>query len=74
MHGDIKPGNILMRPDSTPALMDFMMIDLHRALDPAVRERLSVAGEPITAVFGTPGFMSPEQQREAVFSRRSHRS
>ena len=37
MHGDVKPGNILVRPDGAPAIMDFMMIDIHRALDRTVR-------------------------------------
>ena len=65
MHGDVKPGNLLVRPDGTPALLDFMMIDIHRALDPALRERLSTGGNS-TAVFGTPGFMAPEQEREGI--------
>jgi hypothetical protein len=65
MHGDVKPGNVLVRPDGTPALVDFMMIDIHRALDPAVRERLA-SGDNATAVFGTPGFMAPEQEREGI--------
>lgn len=65
MHGDVKPANVLVRPDGTPALVDFMMIDIHRALDPAVRQR--VAGtERITAVFGTPGFMAPEQESNGL--------
>jgi hypothetical protein len=65
MHGDVKPGNILVRPDGTPALVDFMMVDVHRALDPAVRERLGTS-DKLTAVFGTPGFMAPEQEREGI--------
>ena len=65
MHGDIKPGNILVRRDGTPALLDFMMIDINRSLDPAIRERLA-RSDKITAVFGTPGFMAPEQQSEGI--------
>jgi hypothetical protein len=71
MHGDIKPGNILVRPDDTPALMDFMMVDIHRALDPAVQERRIASGDAITAVFGTPGFMAPEQEREGIVTVRT---
>ena len=71
MHGDVKPGNVLVRADGTPALMDFMMVDVHRALDPAVRERLAARGDVITAVFGTPGFMAPEQESEGIVTIRT---
>jgi hypothetical protein len=65
MHGDIKPGNILVRHDGTPVLLDFMMIDIHRALDPAFRAR-AASGDRHTEIFGTPGFMAPEQEHEGI--------
>jgi len=71
MHGDVKPGNIIVRSDDTPALVDFMMVDVHRAIDPTVRERLSVNDGAITAVFGTPGFMAPEQERDGIVTIRT---
>jgi serine/threonine protein kinase len=49
VHRDIKPGNILRRPDGSFALVDFG----------AVRDRLRPAGG--STVVGTFGFMAPEQ-------------
>jgi hypothetical protein len=63
LHGDVKPGNIIMRADGTPALMDFMLVDIHRALDPQTREQFDTTGAA-TAIFGTPGYMAPEQMNE----------
>jgi serine/threonine-protein kinase len=71
MHGDVKPGNIMVRADGTPALMDFMMVDVHRALDPAARQRLDARGDVSTAIFGTPGFMAPEQEHEGIVTVRT---
>jgi serine/threonine protein kinase len=71
MHGDIKPGNILVRADGTPALTDFMMVDVQRALDPAIRERLANRADTRTMLFGTPGFMAPEQEREGIVTVRT---
>jgi serine/threonine protein kinase len=71
MHGDVKPGNILVRADDTPVLMDFMMVDVHRALDPTIRERLATRVDAVTEVFGTPGFMAPEQEREGIVTVRT---
>jgi hypothetical protein len=61
----------MVRTDGTPALMDFMMVDVHRMLDPAARERLDSRGDVITAIFGTPGFMAPEQEREGIVTVRT---
>ena len=49
VHRDIKPGNILRRPDGSFALVDFG----------AVRDRLKPAGG--STVVGTFGYMAPEQ-------------
>jgi serine/threonine protein kinase len=49
VHRDIKPGNIIRRPDGSYALVDFG----------AVRDRLRPAGG--STVVGTFGFMAPEQ-------------
>ncbi len=49
VHRDIKPGNIIRRPDGSFALVDFG----------AVRDRLRPAGG--STVVGTFGFMAPEQ-------------
>ncbi len=49
VHRDIKPGNIIRRPDGSFALVDFG----------AVRDRLKPAGG--STVVGTFGYMAPEQ-------------
>jgi len=49
VHRDIKPGNVIRRPDGSYALVDFG----------AVRDRLKPAGG--STVVGTFGYMAPEQ-------------
>jgi len=49
VHRDVKPGNVLRRPDGSFALVDFG----------AVRDRLKPAGG--STVVGTFGYMAPEQ-------------
>lgn len=52
IHRDIKPDNIMFRPDETPVLVDF---GIARALD--LSTRLTMTGVRL----GTPYYMSPEQ-------------
>ncbi len=53
LHRDVKPANVLIRPDGAPVLTDF---GLARDVSDA-RERLTRTGE----MLGTPAYMSPEQ-------------
>ena len=53
LHLDIKPGNIYVRNDGTPVLIDFG----------AARQTLTVDGLKLPPMY-TPGFASPEHHRE----------
>jgi serine/threonine protein kinase len=53
LHLDIKPGNIYIRTDGNPVLIDFG----------AARQTLSVDGMKLPPMY-TPGFASPEHHRE----------
>jgi len=52
-HRDLKPGNIMLRPDGGPIVMDFGMARSINATDSLLT--------PTGAVAGTPGYMAPEQ-------------
>jgi WD40 repeat protein/tRNA A-37 threonylcarbamoyl transferase component Bud32 len=54
VHRDVKPSNIMVRPDGTPVVMDFGL-----AKRDAGEITMTVEGE----VLGTPAYMSPEQAR-----------
>ena len=75
LHGDIKPANIMVRLDASPVLIDFMMIDVQRLIDPKVVPSYllnkSVRAREMTAAMGTPGFMAPEQEEEGIVTRKT---
>src|ERR1700738_2180712 len=52
LHRDIKPGDVMVREDGSPALIDFVM-----SKDTALAEDVTDTG----LIFGTPHYMSPEQ-------------
>ena len=56
VHRDIKPQNVIIRPDGSPVLLDFGLASYFGA---GGRECLEVGGK----VEGTPEYMSPEQIR-----------
>ena len=73
-HGDLKPHNILIDRRNHPVIVDFMMPDIHRLLQPHLHHSLWSKGNdskysyhpPTTGIYGTPGFMAPEQELEGV--------
>jgi serine/threonine protein kinase len=52
LHRDLKPGNVMLREDGSPALIDFGM-----SKDTALAQEVTDSG----LIFGTPHYMSPEQ-------------
>jgi serine/threonine protein kinase len=54
VHRDVKPSNIMLRDDGTPAVMDFGL-----AKRAAGEITMTIDGQ----VLGTPAYMSPEQAR-----------
>jgi serine/threonine protein kinase len=52
LHRDLKPGNVMLREDGSPALIDFGM-----SKDTALVHEVTDTG----LIFGTPHYMSPEQ-------------
>lgn len=62
-HRDVKPANVMLRPDREAVLTDFGIAALQRtgSVDPAARSTLTATGELI----GTPEYLAPERIRGA---------
>lgn len=65
VHGDLHPGNVLLREDGDPVLVDFGLAS-RLTLD-ASRSRIATVRE----VAGTPGFVAPEVARGDGFDARA---
>jgi serine/threonine protein kinase/peroxiredoxin len=59
VHGDLKPANIMVKPDGTAKVMDF---GLARRIDRDTSKASSLEDEQ-TGISGTPKYMAPEQAR-----------
>jgi serine/threonine protein kinase len=67
LHGDVKPGNVLVDETGHARLLDFLQLDVQRLIDPRVLSPDVLQDRtPITAAMGTPGFMAPEQERHGI--------
>ena len=62
LHRDLKPGNVMMREDGTPALIDFGLAK-NAALEMSITDH--------GLIFGTPHYMSPEQGHGEAIDGRS---
>jgi serine/threonine-protein kinase len=63
VHGDIKPGSIMVQPSGVPKLIDFGLA----FVEDEGRDRLTSTG----TIVGTPAYLSPEKLTGAPFDTRS---
>jgi serine/threonine protein kinase len=75
LHGDVKPANVIVANNGKVELLDFLLVDIQRLLDPRVvpPEYLHEGGRKrrLTEAFGTPGYMAPEQENHGLVSTRT---
>jgi serine/threonine protein kinase len=64
------PANVIVANNGKVKLLDFLLVDIQRLLDPRVvpPEHLHQGGRKreLTEAFGTPGFMAPEQENHGL--------
>jgi serine/threonine protein kinase/class 3 adenylate cyclase len=62
LHGDLKPGNVLVRPDWSAVVLDFGISALQeeRTKEGGEGQRADIRKKATTTVVGTPGFLAPE--------------
>jgi len=70
LHGDLKPANVIVNYSNNPIILDFLLVDVQRLLDPeiipALRPYERERADNLTNLFGTPGFMAPEQAEHGI--------
>jgi hypothetical protein len=81
LHGDLKPGNVLVRrEDERPVLLDFMMPGIQRLAAQRLdrwngwekdTEGRYQSGVPVTAAVGVPAYAAPEQGADGTATRAS---
>lgn len=69
LHGDIKPNNIMISPDWEPKIIDFLFLNFKKSTE----EQLETYGnkEVNTGIFGTKGFMAPEQEKSGIINEKT---